>query len=367
MSRTPHTPRSVRRRRREYASITPLLAAIVAAAGLFAGNSAQAQCTDPISTLPSSVSPLTVYANTNYSRLTGITSTPSESRVYAINEAGGIFIINLSTENTVNLEQVISTGISPSTGIARSHLGHFLHTDNQSIYFGTIEQNQNGQLVYTGIPNSEIITDAPFDITGIDYEWGKIFITTASPSGQPSIWTVEQVSPRGHVTPVNGSPEGSLKFANYMNLNSDYCNPMVNAEPTGFNFNLTNSIGDIISGQTGVIFGGFGVPREGSTIVTAENGQRTYVLAGRATNALALATYDIGSIMDAVQDQSAYCVLGDVDNSRAVDLADLTRLLACFGALSGDPLFDSAADFDSNQQIDLADLTSLLAHFGESC
>lgn len=57
----------------------------------------------------------------------------------------------------------------------------------------------------------------------------------------------------------------------------------------------------------------------------------------------------------------------DVNGDRTINLSDLARLLASFGASSGDPAFDPAADIDDGGAIDLVDLSELLTVFGEDC
>lgn len=56
---------------------------------------------------------------------------------------------------------------------------------------------------------------------------------------------------------------------------------------------------------------------------------------------------------------------GDVDADGAVDLVDLTTLLAHFGTSDGASPRDGDLDFDAD--VDLSDLTILLANFGTSC
>jgi hypothetical protein len=48
-----------------------------------------------------------------------------------------------------------------------------------------------------------------------------------------------------------------------------------------------------------------------------------------------------------------------------VDLTDLARMLAAYGACEGDPDYDRAADFDGSGCVDLPDLAILLSHYGE--
>ena len=59
--------------------------------------------------------------------------------------------------------------------------------------------------------------------------------------------------------------------------------------------------------------------------------------------------------------------LGDLDESGAIELADLAALLAAYGACEESPAFVPAADFDNTGCIDLADLAYLLSVYGQSC
>lgn len=59
--------------------------------------------------------------------------------------------------------------------------------------------------------------------------------------------------------------------------------------------------------------------------------------------------------------------LADVNGDLAVDLADLSALLAAFGSVTGDANFNDRADIDRDGVIGLADLTVLLAGFGAAC
>ena len=56
---------------------------------------------------------------------------------------------------------------------------------------------------------------------------------------------------------------------------------------------------------------------------------------------------------------------GDLDGNNAVDLSDLSTLLAHFGTPSGAMYADG--DLDGNGTVDLSDLTLLLANFGSTC
>ena len=56
---------------------------------------------------------------------------------------------------------------------------------------------------------------------------------------------------------------------------------------------------------------------------------------------------------------------GDVNGNRDVDLADLSTVLAHFGAPSGQAL--ATGDLDGDGDVDLTDLSILLANFGSSC
>ncbi|MFN0136229.1 MAG: S8 family serine peptidase [Phycisphaerae bacterium] len=55
---------------------------------------------------------------------------------------------------------------------------------------------------------------------------------------------------------------------------------------------------------------------------------------------------------------------GDVDGDGAVDLTDLSMLLAAFGTCVGDPAYVAAADIDDDGCVGLSDLAVLLANFG---
>jgi len=55
---------------------------------------------------------------------------------------------------------------------------------------------------------------------------------------------------------------------------------------------------------------------------------------------------------------------GDLNGDGAVDLADLSLMLAAFGACEGDPRYLPEADLDGSQCIELADLGVLLANYG---
>jgi glucose/arabinose dehydrogenase len=74
------------------------------------------------------------------------------------------------------------------------------------------------------------------------------------------------------------------------------------------------------------------------------------------SNACASLTSDAASL--------GVCV-GDVNCNGAVDLADLSTLLAHFGTLSGATAADG--DLDGNDTVDLADLAVLLSRFGATC
>jgi hypothetical protein len=58
---------------------------------------------------------------------------------------------------------------------------------------------------------------------------------------------------------------------------------------------------------------------------------------------------------------------GDLNADGAVDLDDLTLLLAAFGRCVGQPGYNAAADLVSNNCIDLDDLAFLLARYGLPC
>lgn len=55
---------------------------------------------------------------------------------------------------------------------------------------------------------------------------------------------------------------------------------------------------------------------------------------------------------------------GDLDGDGDVDLADLSVMLAAFGACGGEPSFVAAADIDGSGCVELVDLSALLAHYG---
>jgi hypothetical protein len=57
----------------------------------------------------------------------------------------------------------------------------------------------------------------------------------------------------------------------------------------------------------------------------------------------------------------------DLNGDGQVDLADLTILLAAYGACTGDPNYNPVADIDDSGCVDLADLNQLLAAYGTSC
>jgi len=58
---------------------------------------------------------------------------------------------------------------------------------------------------------------------------------------------------------------------------------------------------------------------------------------------------------------------GDVNGDGAVNLSDLSLLLAAFGTSSGDAGYNAGADFNDSGTIDLSDLSVLLANFGTTC
>lgn len=62
----------------------------------------------------------------------------------------------------------------------------------------------------------------------------------------------------------------------------------------------------------------------------------------------------------------AFCP-GDVDHNLEVNLTDLARLLATFGACAGDAAYDALADLNDSGCVDLTDLAILLAHYGATC
>lgn len=58
---------------------------------------------------------------------------------------------------------------------------------------------------------------------------------------------------------------------------------------------------------------------------------------------------------------------GDIDRSGAVELSDLARLLAAFGACASDAAYEPDADLDASGCVLLNDLALLLAAFGSVC
>lgn len=58
---------------------------------------------------------------------------------------------------------------------------------------------------------------------------------------------------------------------------------------------------------------------------------------------------------------------GDVNGNNAVELSDLTQLLASFGACVGGAGFNPAAELNGDGCVALEDLTILLANFGTTC
>ncbi len=60
-------------------------------------------------------------------------------------------------------------------------------------------------------------------------------------------------------------------------------------------------------------------------------------------------------------------VPGDITADGAVDLSDLSSLLAAYGSCDGDPLYYEYADINQDGCVDLADLAIPLAHYGEHC
>lgn len=59
--------------------------------------------------------------------------------------------------------------------------------------------------------------------------------------------------------------------------------------------------------------------------------------------------------------------LCDLTGDRAVDLADLSCLLASYGAEHADPDFNPQCDLDCDGTVALADLAELLGHYGDVC
>lgn len=60
-------------------------------------------------------------------------------------------------------------------------------------------------------------------------------------------------------------------------------------------------------------------------------------------------------------------VAGDLDHDCDVDIADVSALLAAYGACVSDGNYNAAADLDSSGCVDLADLSTQLAAYGQTC
>jgi len=64
---------------------------------------------------------------------------------------------------------------------------------------------------------------------------------------------------------------------------------------------------------------------------------------------------------------AAPACVGDIDGNGAVDLVDLSTMLAAFGSCDGESAYDPDADLDQSGCVDLTDLATLLAAFGAAC
>ncbi|MFQ5805474.1 MAG: dockerin type I repeat-containing protein [Phycisphaerae bacterium] len=60
------------------------------------------------------------------------------------------------------------------------------------------------------------------------------------------------------------------------------------------------------------------------------------------------------------------CV-GDINDDGVIDAADVSELLAAYGAEMGDSNYNAAADLDDNGRVDLVDVSQLLAVYGQTC
>jgi len=84
---------------------------------------------------------------------------------------------------------------------------------------------------------------------------------------------------------------------------------------------------------------------------------------------------DIDALDFVLCDDALFCaaqhgirgIRGDLDGDCDVDLDDLGRLLAAYGASQGDPDYDPVADIDGNGCVDLSDLATLLGAYGATC
>lgn len=81
-------------------------------------------------------------------------------------------------------------------------------------------------------------------------------------------------------------------------------------------------------------------------------------------NGLSQGDFDAG--VEAVRDHlDGPACPGDITGDGAVDLSDLSQLLAHFGEGAGQTYADG--DLDGDGDVDLSDLSGLLVHFGETC
>jgi hypothetical protein len=55
---------------------------------------------------------------------------------------------------------------------------------------------------------------------------------------------------------------------------------------------------------------------------------------------------------------------GDVDDSGEIDAADIDIVIANFGLVNGDDLWDPAVDVDGTGEIDAADIDVVISNFG---
>lgn len=58
---------------------------------------------------------------------------------------------------------------------------------------------------------------------------------------------------------------------------------------------------------------------------------------------------------------------GDVNADGCVDMTDLTRMLAGFGFVVGEPGYDPYADVDGSNAVDVGDVVTVLANYGMQC
>lgn len=95
---------------------------------------------------------------------------------------------------------------------------------------------------------------------------------------------------------------------------------------------------------------------------TLQPGRYEIWMTGRTEGAL---SPFLGSFANTLQLHVGSCTPADANGDGAVDLSDLTGLLAHFGMSGGASNADG--DVDGDGDIDLADLTGLLSAFGETC